>query len=180
MDKKIRIIMTLCAVMVGIQVLNLLMGGYIRRWGILPGDVSTLPFIFSAPFIHGGWMHLINNLIGFSIFSFLCMLKGIRYYVQASFFIVVFSGVAVWLLGRTAIHIGASGWIFGLWSLCIAIAFFQRSFMNIIIALFVAVFYGGMVWGVLPGRAHISFESHLFGALAGIVFAYLSVKRIRR
>jgi membrane associated rhomboid family serine protease len=33
--------------------------------------------------------------------------------------------------------------------------------------------YGGMISGVLPGAHDISFESHLSGALIGIVLAFL-------
>ena len=35
----------------------------------------------------------------------------------------------------------------------------------------VLFFYGGMVFGVLPTTGFVSFESHLFGAIAGIVTA---------
>ncbi len=85
----------------------------------------------------------------------------------------------VWLFARPAIHIGASGWIFGLWSLTIAMAWFDRRFINIVIAVFVIFFYGGMFYGVLPGRPGVSFESHLFGAVAGVICALLMAKTRR-
>lgn len=98
----------------------------------------------------------------------------------SSLIIIVLTGLLVWVFARKAVHIGASGWVFGLWSLSIAIAFFQRSFVNIAIAVFVLFFYGGMIYGVLPQDRYVSFESHLFGAIAGIVCAYFMTKnRIR-
>ena len=101
-------------------------------------------------------------------------------YLKTSFFIIVLSGSLVWLLGREATHIGASGWIFGLWSLIIFNGFFERNFRSIILAVFVIFFYGGMVFGVLPKDPRISFESHLFGAIAGFLFAYYHRKNNRK
>ncbi len=122
-----------------------------------------------------------NNLAGLAIFSALSLIRGTTFFVNASIIIVVITGVLVWLFARSgATHIGASGWIFGLWSLSIAIAWFQRSFLNIVIAVFVAVFYGGMIWGVLPSNPHVSFESHLFGAIAGVAAAYLMTRKKKK
>jgi membrane associated rhomboid family serine protease len=91
--------------------------------------------------------------------------------VKASAVIILLGGALVWLFARPGDHIGASGWIFGLWSLVIALAWFDRSPRNIAIALAVVFFYGGMVFGVLPTQG-VSFESHLFGAIAGVFAAF--------
>ncbi len=163
--------------MVGVHLLNILLSGRLLHYGITPHDARSLPYIFTAPFLHGSWGHLLNNLFGMCIFSALCLLRGIRFYVKSSLFIITLTGLLVWFFGRPSIHIGASGWIFGLWSLSIAMAWFQRSFGNIAVAVFVAFFYGGMVYGVLPGDASISFESHLFGALSGVLCAYLMARK---
>ena len=94
--------------------------------------------------------------------------------------IIVITGALVWLLARDNLHVGASGWIFGLWALVITLAFVDRSWRNIAIGIAVAFFYGGMVLGVLPTDSYISFESHLFGAIAGVgVAVILSRKRVR-
>ncbi|GLS26376.1 rhomboid family intramembrane serine protease [Marinibactrum halimedae] len=161
------------ASMAAIHIVNMVNGGMLSQFGVVPRVPSSLPYIFTAPFIHGGVIHLVNNLIGLAVFGVLCLLRSLRFFVLASIFIIFFSGLMTWLLGRSASHIGASGWIFGLWSLSIAMAYFDRSFKNIAIALFTIVFYGGMMFGVLPSRAHISFEMHLFGAIGGILFAFL-------
>ncbi len=177
-DKKIRLILTICLIMVGVHAVNILLNYNLSHFGIRPGELNTLPYILSAPWLHGSWGHLMNNLAGLAIFSALSLIRGIKFFVNASLIIIVITGVLVWLFARTgATHIGASGWIFGLWSLSIAIAWFQRSFLNIVIAVFVAVFYGGMIWGVLPSNPHVSFESHLFGAVAGVVAAYLITRQ---
>ena len=44
----------------------------------------------------------------------------------------------------------------------------------IIGAAIVVVIYGGMIWGVLPqGNVRVSWEAHLFGAIAGALVAYM-------
>jgi membrane associated rhomboid family serine protease len=39
------------------------------------------------------------------------------------------------------------------------------------ISLLVVFLYGSMIWGVLPIQPYISWESHLLGAIAGIILA---------
>jgi membrane associated rhomboid family serine protease len=106
----------------------------------------------------------------------------VKFFVWSSIFIIVVSGCLVWLFGRSASHIGASGWIFGLWSLSIAIALFDRRFFNFVIALLVVVLYGGMIFGILPSDPKVSFEMHLAGVVAGVLcaFSYALITRRRK
>jgi membrane associated rhomboid family serine protease len=106
--------------------------------------------------------------------------RGKRFYCQASLLIIVVGGALVWLLGRPAVHIGASGWIFGLWSLSIALAWFERSVVNFLVSCTVVVLYGGMILGVLPSQPGVSFEGHAFGALAGILAAWVYGRRYKK
>jgi len=157
-----------------IHIINVTLGGRLNQFGVIPRDIGSLFHVFTAPFIHGSYGHLINNMIGLSIFSAFCLLRPIRFYVLSSLSIIVISGGLVWLFGRSASHIGASGWIFGLWSLSIGLAIFDRSVKNVVVAFLVVFLYGGMIYGVLPTSQHISFEGHLFGAFAGFVCAFFS------
>lgn len=174
---RFQLIAGLCLLLCAVHIVNALSGYQLSYYGIRPRVPNSLPFIFTAPFLHGSFWHLANNLFGFIIFSGLCMLHSVRRYLWSSLFIITFGGFLVWLFGRPAVHIGASGWIFGLWSLSIAIAWFDRRLINIAIALFVLLFYGGMIYGVLPYKIDISFEGHLFGAFAGVVYAFLVTRR---
>jgi len=180
LDQKIKLLTVLMLTLTGVHIVNTLLHGQLSAYGIFPGDLNSLPGIFTAPFIHGSWGHLFNNLFGLAVFSSLCLFKGIPFYLRASFIIITVTGLLVWLFGRKAMHIGASGWVFGLWSLSIATAWFDRRFVNIATAVFVVFFYGGMIVGVLPGKQAISYESHLFGVFSGILCAYLTVKRKRK
>jgi membrane associated rhomboid family serine protease len=167
----------LSAAMIAAHVVNIFTGGYLSNFGIEPREMGGAYTIATAPFIHADVAHLGSNLAAFVVLGSLVLLQGLRYFVKASAVIILLGGALVWLLGRPGDHIGASGWIFGLWSLVIALAWFDRSPRNIAIALAVVFFYGGMVFGVLPTQGYISFESHLFGAIAGVFAAFtLSTK----
>ncbi|MEX1034300.1 MAG: rhomboid family intramembrane serine protease [Cellvibrionaceae bacterium] len=177
---KTRILIALCLLLSAIHLLNVLSNYQLLIFGVFPRQVESLPFIMTLPFLHGSAVHLVNNMVGLCIFGGLILLRSKRLFVRSSLFIVVLSGLLVWLFGRPAIHIGASGWVFGLWSLSIALAFYRRRVIDLIIACFVIIFYGGMAYGVLPGDPLVSFESHLFGALAGILYVAMPGQRARR
>jgi membrane associated rhomboid family serine protease len=166
--------------MISVHVTDLFLGGFLRSFGIHPRELDSLYTIFTAPWLHGDFGHLGGNLVLLVIFGALCLLNGVRYFCLASLLIITIGGALLWVFGRDANHIGASGWIFGLWSLTIALAWFDRSIRNIAISLGVVFFYGGLAFGVLPMQAHVSFEGHFFGALAGVVAAFaLSKQRDR-
>jgi membrane associated rhomboid family serine protease len=164
------------AAMIAVHVVNFFTGGALSNYGIEPREIGGAYTIASAPFIHADVAHLGSNLAAFVVLGSLVLLQGLRYFVKASAVIILLGGALVWLLGRPGDHIGASGWIFGLWSLVIALAWFDRSPRNIAIALAVVFFYGGMVFGVLPTQG-VSFESHLFGAIAGVFAAFTLSKK---
>ena len=171
LTERLKVIAILCGLFVVVHFANLLSGGYLNNYGIDPREIGSIYTIFTAPWLHGDFTHLGNNMLAIVVFSFLCLLHGRRYFLVASFLIITITGILVWLFARDALHIGASGWIFGLWSLIIALGWIERSFRNIVIALGVVFFYGGMVIGILPTAGFVSFESHLFGAIAGIITA---------
>ncbi|HEY7772679.1 MAG TPA: rhomboid family intramembrane serine protease [Marinagarivorans sp.] len=145
--------------------------GQLNRLGIWPRETHGLAGIALSPLLHLNINHLLNNLVGLGIFALLTMSHGLGYFWRASAMIILLGGFGVWLLARPNIHIGASGWIFGLWSLNIVNAWYNRSFKTFVIALVVIIVWGGMILGVLPSQPGISFEAHLFGALAGVAFA---------
>lgn len=176
LTRKIKWLLAICALMIGVHIVNLFTNGVLYQYGIYPRQPDSLWGIFAAPFLHGNLGHLLNNLIGLIIFSGLLFVHSLKRYLWSSVFIITLSGLLVWLFARNALHIGASGWIFGLWSLCIATAWYDRKFISILIALLVVFLYGGMLFGVLPNDPRISFESHLFGAIAGVVCAFFHAR----
>ncbi|WP_345427116.1 rhomboid family intramembrane serine protease [Halioxenophilus aromaticivorans] len=175
-----RVLITVVAVLIAVHLLNMMSGGVLVAYGIFPRQLGTLPHIITAPAIHGDVSHLLNNLIGFLIFASLCLFNSVSQFVRASVFIIFLSGLLVWLLGRPAWHIGASGWVYGLWSFAIFRAWYHRSLTNCIAAMVALCFYGVMLYGILPAYPGVSFESHLFGAIAGVIAAALITQKGRR
>ena len=94
-----------------------------------------------------------------------------RYYLVTVAWIVVIGGLAVWLFGREAVHVGASGVIFGLVGFLIVRGLYERAVTSLLVSLAVVLLYGGTIWGVLPQDEGVSWEAHLFGLIAGAATA---------
>ncbi|UPQ81719.1 rhomboid family intramembrane serine protease [Pseudomonas knackmussii] len=173
---ELRLLAVLAGSMALVQLANSFTGGALNVWGLVPRQVQALPGILIAPWLHGGWAHLQSNLSGLMILGSLVLLRSRRDFVLASIFIIVGSGGLVWCFGRTGVHIGASGWLFGFWGLLLARAWIDRSLLDLLLAGLVFIFYGGWLFGVLP-RDGVSFEYHLAGASCGVLYAVLSRER---
>lgn len=171
---RVKLLAYVVAIFIIAQLINSVTAGGLIQFGLIPRTEWGLLGIFFAPFIHGSWQHLVSNLPPFIILSALLLHRTIKAYLLASLFIIIAGGLAVWLFGRNAVHIGASGWIFGLWGLLIAQGFFRRNWVDIAIALLVLFYFGTMASGLLPVNPYISTESHIAGALAGVVYAWLT------
>lgn len=177
--RRLRLLAVMVIVLVGVFIADTLFSFELRQFGIWPRQVDSWFHLALAPFIHGDWSHLLNNLIGLMVMSLISLRHSVRQYLLASIFIILVSGVLVWLFARPAIHLGASGWIFGLWAWQISLALFARSFANVLVALLVVFAYGGLAFGLLPVQPGVSFESHIAGAVAGVAFAFLSASSSR-
>ncbi len=143
-----------------------------RTLGIFPRKTESLKGIFFSPFIHGSFDHLISNTAPF----FLLATAIFYFYRRMAWRIIFFSwfltGMAVWIGGRYSWHIGASGLVYAFASFLFFAGILNKERQLIAISLLVAFLYGGIIWGVFPGRKGVSWESHLFGFLSGFVFAY--------
>src|SRR5690606_27174188 len=65
------------AVMWVLEAIDYAMNGWLDRFGIQPRDVSDLPDVFTAPFMHGGFGHLMANTVPFLILGFIAAARGI-------------------------------------------------------------------------------------------------------
>ncbi|CAI87247.1 MULTISPECIES: rhomboid family intramembrane serine protease [Pseudoalteromonas] len=166
-------IVTICFVL---QLINSLPGINLNGFGIYPRSINGLIGILSAPFLHGSWWHFASNMLPFMVLSWLICQYSVKRFYNVFIFTALVGGFLVWALGRSNIHVGLSGVIYGLWGFILCYGVIRRSFKSIVIAVVVALLYSGFVWGVLPQRLHISFESHLFGALSGLFLGYKLAK----
>jgi len=139
--------------------------------GIFPLRTKGLIGIITAPLIHSDFEHLFANsipllILGTGIFYFY---NKIAYKV---FFLSYFiANIWIWLGARYAYHIGASGLVYSLATFLFFSGVFRRNVKLMAVSLTVVFLYGSMVWGLLPIQPHISWESHLMGAIAGMVLS---------
>ena len=155
-----------------IKVLEIAFNTHLHRMGIFPREASGLIGIATSPLIHADLEHLFSNT-----FPLIVLSAGIIYfYPKISFkvftWIYFATGIWVWAFARDSYHIGASGLIYGFASFLFFSGFFRKNRQLIAISLLVIFLYGSMVWGVFPINPRVSHETHLLGAVMGLVIAY--------
>lgn len=161
-----------------LEVTDYLLGGSLDGYGIRAHDVNDLPDIFSAPFLHGGFPHLMANSIPFLVLGFLTALRGLGRFLGTNLIIIVVGGLGVWLTGPSyAETLGASILIFGYFGCLLGRALFERQVLDLLIGVGVGVVYGTMILGVLPNQPGISWQGHLFGLLGGVLAAWMLRRR---
>lgn len=178
-QKSLRGIGLFVAALWAIYFIDLVLPIQLSDWGIVPRSLIGLLGIPLSPFIHGGLGHLISNTIPLVILLFLFVNSRDKAWVRIAE-IGLLSGLLLWLFGRNGssehlvVHVGASGLIYGLIAYLIVVGFREKHPVSLVIALLVGFLYGGtLLWGVLPTSQAISWDGHLFGAMAGGILAML-------
>ncbi len=165
----------------GLNVLNWCIGSKLNVLGIIPRRVRGLPGIIVSPFLHQNFNHLFFNTIPLFVLGLVLLARGMHEFIQVTLAIVVLGGLCVWLFARRARHIGASGLISGYFGYIVLTAYFQPSFTMVIVALLVLYYFGGIFFGIFPREEKVSWESHLYGFLSGLVTAgYLHYSFFKR
>lgn len=171
---RLGLLVVFVAVLWAVQAVNWASGYALNRaLGLVPRQLDGLRGILAMPLLHGGFGHLAANTPPLLVMGALLASTAGRAIWSATALIVLLGGGLVWLLGAPAIHIGASGLIFGWFGYLVTRGLWDRAPLALGVALAVALFYGSMIWGVLPGQPGVSWESHLFGALAGAIAAFV-------
>ena len=156
-----------------IKIVEALIGVRLYKYGILPGQLSGLMGVFWAPLIHSSFSHLFANTAPLLILGTALLYgypKSAKIVVPA---IYIGTGLGVWLFARHTYHIGASGLTFGFMFFVFTIGAIRWDRRAIALSLVVFLLYGGMIWGIFPNEPGISYESHFFGAMIGIILAIL-------
>jgi membrane associated rhomboid family serine protease len=155
-----------------IKLVEITAGIQFSVYGLYPLKAEGLLGIITGPLIHGDWHHLINNTFPLFILSW-----AIFYFyheIAWKVFVLVYllSQFWLWFFAREAYHIGASGLIYGFGAFVFVSGIIRRNKNLLAISLLVAFLYGSMVWGIFPLKAHISWEGHLMGMIAGTILAF--------
>ncbi|TXF76407.1 rhomboid family intramembrane serine protease [Chryseobacterium sp.] len=157
---------------------------------IIPLVPEGMKGIFFSPLLHGNFEHLLGNSIPIAVLMFLLF----QFYPEISkkiFFMGwILSGLLVWLLPPIDIMtgdsmylciIGASGIVYVLAFFLFFSGVFRWNVKFLTISLIVVLYYGSLVWGMLPEElfsklnepSRISWQSHLAGAVVGSIMAFL-------
>jgi membrane associated rhomboid family serine protease len=164
-----------------LELLDQLSGNQLDQLGIHAREIDGMPEILIAPFLHAGWDHLMSNSLPFVVLGFLVLLSGLARWLVSSLIIILISGMTAWLL--TPVHtiiLGASGLIFGWLTYLLARGLWSRRPAQVVIAVLVLLVYGGLIWGLFPGNAGVSWQAHLGGAVGGVLAAWLLHRRASR
>lgn len=157
-----------------LQVAN---GYNLLRWGVSPRQVASLPGIVTSVFVHGDFEHIASNTIPLLVLGAMLFYFYKKIARQAFLWIWIISGIWLWIGGRNNPihpfhHIGASTLIYGLATFLFFSGVFRRHLRLMVVSALVVFLYGSMMWGIFPLKEEMSWEGHLFGALAGVLVAY--------
>jgi membrane associated rhomboid family serine protease len=139
-----KILLTMFLAMWGVFLVTSMTGGALLWLGVIPRTVLGLRGLMFDP----------------------------RHFLPVTLISMVGSGLMAWLVGAPgSVHIGASGVIFGYLGFLMLAGWWARSFASIALSVVVIALWGGMVVGVMPVAAGVSWQAHLGGLIAGIYAA---------
>ncbi len=141
-------------------------------YGLYPRTVHGLLGLVTSPLLHADFSHLLANTAPLLVLGPVIIYFYRPIAFQIFFWVYVMTGIWVWVIGREAYHIGASGIIYGFITFLFFSGLFRKDTRLLALSMFVVFLYGGAVWGVLPLRSGMSWESHLLGSLAGLITSY--------
>ncbi|MEM9541815.1 MAG: rhomboid family intramembrane serine protease [Cyanobacteria bacterium P01_E01_bin.42] len=142
------------------------------QYGIIPHNPIGLRGILFAPFLHGGFGHLIANTIPFLVLGWFVMLQETNDFFIVTAIVMIVAGLGTWVFGQPcSFHIGASSLIYGYLGFLLFRGYYERNFTSIALSILVFFMYGGVIWGILPSQPGISWQGHMFGFIGGIIAA---------
>jgi membrane associated rhomboid family serine protease len=146
--------------------------GDLDAHGIRPRDAAGLEGIATAPFLHGGFGHLIGNTLPFVVMGGVIALAGLARVAAVTAIVALVSGLGTWLVAASnTVHVGASGIVFGYAAYLLSRGIFSRRPLHLGVGALVLGIYGTtLLFGLRPTEG-ISWQGHLFGALGGLLAA---------
>lgn len=172
----------LLAIMWILETIDVVLRGALDSMGIQAREADGLPGIVAAPFLHGGYSHLIANSLPLLVLGALVAARGRALFWKATAVIVVLGGLVTWLIApANTITIGASGLVFGYLGFLLMLGIRTRHWRDLVIGVLVLLGYGTLLLGALPWNvaSGVSWQGHLAGALAGALAAWwLAPRRV--
>jgi membrane associated rhomboid family serine protease len=172
------VVAALAAVMWIVEIADQVASLPMARYGIEPRDPDGLDGIVFAPFLHASWNHLIGNTVPFLLLGVAIALGGALRVASVTAIVAVVGGLGTWLVApANTVHIGASGLVFGYAAYLTARGLFTRSLGQIAIGVIVLAIWGTTLLRGLAPEVGISWQGHLFGAVGGLLAAWLLHRR---
>jgi membrane associated rhomboid family serine protease len=157
-----------------LEVVNTIDSNQLDRDGIWARNFGHLWGIFTAPFLHVSFQHLIANTIPFVFMGVIIALHGAKRLALVTLIVVVVGGLGTWLIAPShSITLGASGLVFGYATYLLVRGLFDRSVVEVLIGIVVGVVWGGALLSSLVPHYGVSWQGHVSGAIGGIVAAYV-------
>ena len=170
----ITLLVGIVALMWLVEVINTIDSNRLDNDGIIPRNVDRLWGIFTSPFIHGSFAHLISNTIPFVFMGLIIALQGVRKLALVTLIVIVVGGVGTWLIApANSVTFGASGVVFGYATYLLTRGLFDRSALEIFTGVAVAVIWGAALLASLVPHYGISWQAHACGAVGGVIAAWL-------
>ena len=170
----LKISFAVTAVLWAVFAINLILPIDLLNYGIVPRRISGLIGIVASPFLHAGLWHLVANTSAFFVLLTLTLSLGGRQAAVALTVIVLVGGLGVWLVGGTAVHVGASGVIYGLIGFLILYGVLARRWKALAASILVLFLYSGALFTLLAPRPGVSMSGHICGFLSGLLAAKLA------
>jgi membrane associated rhomboid family serine protease len=156
------------------EIIDTALGHRLDSFGIQAHDAEGLLGIVTAPFLHAGFGHLISNTIPLLMLGAIIAVAGVMELLAVTVIVALVSGFGTWLTSApTTVTIGASGLVFGYAAFLMVRGIFNRSLGQLLIGILVIVVWGGALLGGLLPQPGISWQGHFFGAVGGVVTAWL-------
>ena len=157
------------AVLWVVQIVNAADDQHLDRFGLRPREVRGLWGIVTMPFLHSGYHHLLSNTVPLLAIGWTLLLAGVRVFASVTAIVVVGGGILTWLVAPHGLIVGASGMVFGWLAYLLARAVFSRQLKWIVVAVLVLLFFGTLLFGLLPSlRSDVSWQAHVCGFAAGV------------
>lgn len=157
-----------------VELLNTVDSNRLDSDGIWARNIDHVWGIFTAPFIHVSWQHLIANTVPFVFMGFIIALQGAKRFALVTLIVIVIGGIGTWLISPSGVVTdGASGVVFGYATYLFTRGFFNRNILELLIGLIVGVVWGGALLSSIVPHYGVSWQGHACGAIGGIVAAYM-------
>lgn len=145
---------------------------------LVPRNVDRVWTIFTSPFLHASFQHLIDNTIPFVFMGVIIALRGAARLALVTLIIIVVGGLGTWLIAPAgSTTVGASGVVFGYATYLFTRGLFDRSVVEVLTGVIVGVVWGGALLSSIVPHTGVSWQAHVCGGVGGVVAAWLLAGR---